>query len=143
MCIQERPEEKVIDHQVETLGHLQYKNQEPTAITQDQRGKVPLEKRTDLFVCIRRRVNVKKTEISTVGIRLGVCSLRKERTMRLETISKDFGGFWNYLGDSNSILASWTLFFVRGSIACNETVHVHVLWPVCTHTIPFRMLVCP
>ena len=32
---------------------------------------------------------------------------------------------------------------VRGSITCNETVDVHVLWPVCTDTIPFRMLLCP
>ena len=26
------------------------------------------------------------------------------------------------------------------SITCNVTEHEHVLWPVCTHTIPFRML---
>ena len=32
---------------------------------------------------------------------------------------------------------------VRGSITCNVTENVHVLWPVCTHTIPFRMLLCP
>ena len=31
---------------------------------------------------------------------------------------------------------------VRGSVTCDETVHMHVLWPVCTHTIPFRMLLC-
>ena len=32
---------------------------------------------------------------------------------------------------------------VQSSTACNETVHVHVLSPVCTQTIPFRMLRCP
>ena len=35
------------------------------------------------------------------------------------------------------------LFGVQSSITCNETAHVHVLWPVCTNTIPFRMLWCP
>ena len=29
---------------------------------------------------------------------------------------------------------------VRSSITHNVAVHVHVLWPVCTHTTPFRML---
>ena len=28
------------------------------------------------------------------------------------------------------------------SITCNVTAHVPVLWPVCTQTIPFRMLLC-
>ena len=34
----------------------------------------------------------------------------------------------------------WRVWF---SITSNVTVHVHVLWLVCTHTIPFRMLLCP
>ena len=32
---------------------------------------------------------------------------------------------------------------VQSSITCNETVHVHVLWPVHTHTIPFQFWYCP
>ena len=31
---------------------------------------------------------------------------------------------------------------VQSSITHNVAVNVHVLWPVCSHTIPFRML-CP
>ena len=40
-----------------------------------------------------------------------------------------------FLNDSN-------FWCVQSSITCNETVHVLVLWPVCTHAIPFRMLWC-
>ena len=32
---------------------------------------------------------------------------------------------------------------VQSSITHNEAVHVHVLWLFCTHTISFRMLLCP
>ena len=71
-------------------------------------------------------------------------------TTRPETISNDFGGFGinqqirirfslsrtHFLNDSN-------FWCVRGSITCNVPVHVPVLWPVCTHKIPFRILLCP
>ena len=58
--------------------------------------------------------------------------------MRPETFSNDFGVFWNCLAESISIFAASQINFsdgsnfwcVRGSISCNETVHVHVLWPV-------------
>ena len=57
----------------------------------------------------------------------------------LELISRfefDFRRRGNFfLNDSN-------FWCVQSSTTCNETVHVHVLWPVCTHTIPFRMLRC-
>ena len=36
-----------------------------------------------------------------------------------------------FLNDSN-------FWWVQSSITHNVAVHVHVLWPVCTHTIPFR-----
>ena len=69
--------------------------------------------------------------------------------MRAETNSNDFV-FFDYLADSNSIFVVVEFFSddsnfwcVRESNACNETVHVHVLWPVRTHTIPFRMLFRP
>ena len=42
----------------------------------------------------------------------------------------------DFLKDSN-------FWCVQSSITCNENVHVHVLWPVCTHAIPCRMLWCP
>ena len=41
-----------------------------------------------------------------------------------------------FLNDSN-------FWCVQSSITHNEAVHVPVLWPVCAHTIPFRMLLCP
>ena len=54
-----------------------------------------------------------------------------------------------YSADSNSIFVAAEIFLndsnfwcVRGSITHNVAVHVHVLWLVCTHTIPFRMLWC-
>ena len=37
-----------------------------------------------------------------------------------------------FLSDSNS----WV---VRGSVTHNVAVHVIVLWPLCTHTIPIRL----
>ena len=66
-------------------------------------------------------------------------------TMPPETNSKDFGVFWNELADSNSIFVVAKFFFenfwcVQSSTTHSLAVHVHVLWPVCTHTIPFRML---
>ena len=72
----------------------------------------------------------------------------EEYTMRPQTNSNDFGVFWNLLRDSNSIFVAAEIIFlndsifwcVQSSITCNETVHMPVLWPVCTHTIPFRML---
>ena len=41
-----------------------------------------------------------------------------------------------FLNDSN-------FWCVQSSITHNVAVHVHVLWLVCTHTFPFRMLWCP
>ena len=72
-----------------------------------------------------------------------------ENTIPPETNSNDFG-FLNYLADSNSIFVVAEMIFlndsnfwcVQSSITHNVAVHVHVLWPVCTHTIPFRMLWC-
>ena len=57
----------------------------------------------------------------------------------LELISRfefDFRRCGIFSDDSN-------FWCVLDSITCNETVHVHVLWLVCTRTIPFRMLLCP
>ena len=71
-------------------------------------------------------------------------------TIPPEVNSNDFGVFRNYLADSNSIFAVAEFFLndsnfwcVQSSITQNVSVHVHVLWLVCTHTIPFRMLWCP
>ena len=71
-------------------------------------------------------------------LRLMACS-----TMRAETNSNDFGGFWNQLADSNWIFFVAKIIFlndsnfwcVQSSITHTVAVHVHVLWPVCTHTI--------
>ena len=41
-----------------------------------------------------------------------------------------------FLNDSN-------FWCVQSSITHNVAVHVHVLWPVCTHTITFRIFWCP
>ena len=67
-------------------------------------------------------------------------------TMPLKTNSNDFGVFWNYLADTNSFVV--VAIFFEGfdflvSITCKETVNVHVLWPLCAHAVPFRMLWCP
>ena len=71
--------------------------------------------------------------------------------MRVLINSNGFGCFGNYSADSNSnfVVAKISFFLndsnfwcVQSSITWNETVHVHVLWPVCTHTIPFRMMWC-
>ena len=70
-------------------------------------------------------------------------------TIPPEINSNDFGGFWSKLADSNSIfvVAEILFFFERFEYWCdqssfihNAAVHVHVLWPVCTHAIPFRIL---
>ena len=63
-------------------------------------------------------------------------------TFRLKTNSNDFKWVLElfsrfefafcFLKDSN-------FWCVQSSTTCNETAHVHVLWPVCTYTIPFRM----
>ena len=78
------------------------------------------------------------------------CGLLVFNFMHPKIISNDFGGFGNHLADSTSIFVVAILILndsnfwcVQSSTTCNETVHVHVLWPVCTHTIPFRMLWCP
>ena len=70
-------------------------------------------------------------------------------TIRPETNSNDFGGFGNKLADSNSIFVVPEFFLndsnfwcVQSSITQNVAVHVPVLWPVCAHTISFRMLWC-
>ena len=57
----------------------------------------------------------------------------------LELISRfefDFRRCGFYLNDSN-------FWCVQSAITHSVAVHVPVLWPVCTHTIPFRMLWCP
>ena len=41
-----------------------------------------------------------------------------------------------FLNDSN-------FWCVQSSTTSNVAVHVPVLWPVCAHAIPFRMLLCP
>ena len=74
-------------------------------------------------------------------------------TIPLKTNSNDFGCFWNQLADSNSnfVVAKILYFFERFEfLVCSKfnhthhvAVHVPVLWPVCTHTIPFRMLWLP
>ena len=60
-----------------------------------------------------------------------------------------FRGFWNYFADSNSnfVVATIVCFERFEFLVCSKfnhthhvAVHVHVLWLVCAHTIPFRML---
>ena len=61
--------------------------------------------------------------------------------MPTEINSNDFGRFGNYLADSHSNFVVVEIFSsnqfdflcVRGSNTYKVTVHVHVLWPVCTH----------
>ena len=67
--------------------------------------------------------------------------------MRPEMNSNDFGSFWNWLADSNSISVAAENFLNDSNFWCfgnsithNVAVYVPVLWPVCAHTIPFRML---
>ena len=43
----------------------------------------------------------------------------------------------------NYFLKNSNFWCVQSSITHNETAHVPVLWPVCTHTIPIPMLWCP
>ena len=57
----------------------------------------------------------------------------------LELISRfefEFRRCGFFLKDSN-------FWCVQSSITHNVAVHVLVLWPVCAHTIPLRMLWCP
>ena len=68
-------------------------------------------------------------------------------TIPPETSSNDFGGFGinqqiriRFSSLRNFFFGTIRIFGVQSPITCNETVHVHVLWPVCTHTIPFRMV---
>ena len=69
-------------------------------------------------------------------------------TIRPEINSNDFGFFLELIGIRFSLsrkifLHDSNFWCVQSSTTCNETVHVHVLWPVSTHTITFRMLWCP
>ena len=78
---------------------------------------------------------------SPLSIRPSPCGPKPIRTISefLELISKfefDFRRCGIFLNDSN-------FWCVQSSITHNVAVHVHVLWPVCAHTIPFRMLWCP
>ena len=56
--------------------------------------------------------------------------------------------FLNLSADSNSMFVAANFFLNDSHFWCDQSsitrdvaVHVHVLWPVCAHTIPFRMLV--
>ena len=72
-------------------------------------------------------------------------------TMRPEINSNDFGVFGINLQIRIRISSSRKLYFlndsnfwcVQSSITHHVAVHVPVLWPVCSHTIPFRMLWLP
>ena len=75
-----------------------------------------------------------------------------QNTMRAEINSNDFGSFWNQLADSNSIFfVAKIIFFERFEfLVCSKfnrthhvAVNVLVLWLVCTHRIPIRMLLRP
>ena len=70
-------------------------------------------------------------------------------TMRPEINSNDFGVFeltsrFEYdIRRCGIFLNNSNFWCVQSSTTHNVAVHVHVLWPVCAHTIPFRMLCCP
>ena len=49
---------------------------------------------------------------------------------------------FDFSSSRNFFLNGSNFWCVQSSTTCNETVHVPVLWPVCAHTIPFRMLWC-
>ena len=73
-----------------------------------------------------------------------------QNTLRPHINSNDFGSFWHELADSDPNFVAAEICFndsnfwcIQSSITHNVAVHVHVLRPVCTHTIPFRMLWCP
>ena len=64
-----------------------------------------------------------------------------------ETNSNDFGWFLELISRFEFDFRRRGIFFLNDSNFCvfkvqshTVAVHVHVLWPVCTHTIPFRML---
>ena len=74
---------------------------------------------------------------------------RERNTIRPETSWNDFV-FFGIIQQIRIRFLSLRIFFndsnfwyVQSSITHNVAVHVHVLWPVCAHTIPFRMLWCP
>ena len=71
-------------------------------------------------------------------------------TIRTKINSNDFQEFWELISRFESDFRRCGIFSndsnfrcVRRSVTCNETVHEHVLWPLCTHTVPLRMLLCP
>ena len=68
-------------------------------------------------------------------------------TMPPETNSNDFGSLkfisrfkFEFFSLRKSFFEGFEFFGVQSSTTCNATVHVPVLWPVCAHAIPFRML---
>ena len=71
--------------------------------------------------------------------------------MRAEIISNDFGCFlelisrfeFDFLRRENFFLNDSIFLCVQSSITHTVAVHVPVLWPVCAHRIPIRMLLCP
>ena len=50
---------------------------------------------------------------------------------------------FDFLRRENFLLNDSNFWCVQSSITHNVALHVHVLRPVCTHTIPIRMLWCP
>ena len=76
--------------------------------------------------------------------RVGMCAAAPEN--KFERFLFFLG---NQLADSNSIFVVLDFFEGFEFLVCskfnythNVAVHVHVLRPVCTHTVPFRMLWC-
>ena len=69
-------------------------------------------------------------------------------TMRPEINSNDFGFFWElssrfeleFRRRGNYFLKDSNFWCVQSSITHNAAVHVPVLFPVCAHRIPIRML---
>ena len=76
--------------------------------------------------------------------------MSQRSTMRPEIDSNDFGRGFGInqqirirFSSSRKIFLNHSNFWcVQSSITLTVAVHVHVLWLVCTHTIPFRMLWC-
>ena len=68
--------------------------------------------------------------------------------MRPEINSNDFGWFLELISRFEFDFRRCGKYFERFEfLVCskfnNVAVHVLVLWPVCAHTIPFRVLWCP
>ena len=86
-----------------------------------------------------------------IGIVPLFCLSSLVHTMRAETNSNVFGVFWNLAESNLNFVVAKIIFFERFEfLVCSKfsdthhvAVNVHVLWPVCTHTIPIRMLWCP